>query len=57
LAGKDLANAKTYACSLELKVAGTTVFTSPSVASNAPIELRVKQGTPLVAQVNGNITW
>jgi hypothetical protein len=57
MAGKDLANAKTYACSLELKAAGSNVFTTPGVGSTVAIELRSKQGTPLVAQVTGNITW
>jgi hypothetical protein len=57
IAGKDLANAKTYAVSLELKVEGSAVFTTPGVGSSAPVELRSKQGTPLVAQVTGNISW
>jgi len=57
LAGKDLANAKTYAVSLEMKIAGSTVFTTPGVGSAFPVELRSKQGTPFVPQVTGSITW
>jgi len=57
LAGKDIANAKTYAASLELKVAGSTVFTTPGPGSSIPVALRVKQGTTFVSQVGGNITW
>ena len=55
--GKDLANAKLYAVSLEMKVAGSNVFTTPGVGSTIPVELRSKQSTPFVAQVTGNITW
>ncbi len=57
MAGKDITNAKTYAASLELKVKGSTVFTTPRYGNDAPIALRSKTGTPFVSQVSGNITW
>jgi hypothetical protein len=55
--GRDVASAKTYTCTLRLKQAGATTFTTPSNISGLPIEMQPKPGTTFVNQVTGSITW
>lgn len=57
VAGKDIASAKTYLCTLGIRPNGAPGLTQPKIGSDAPIELQAKAGKPFDSQVTGNINW